>query len=329
MDRDRRLSLTVGAFTLVSLAAFGLTVLFLSAEQGIFRARYGLVAYFDNVQGLLPGAVVRLAGTSVGQVRVVELGARPSGEPAVRVVLQIDESVQQRITRDSAASITTMGLLGDQIVALSIGPVGTEPLENGDEIRTLEPFDMSDMVGKGAKVLDTIQSLETLGASALEQVNSLATNLDATVVDFQAGLGGRRLAESVAGFGEIIAEIQDGDGTLHSLVYEPYEGGAMADLERSVESFANVMSAVEQGDGFLHSLIYASAAEQDVMFQFLEAGAKLNSILGKIDRGEGSLGLLLNDPTLYEELKLLVGGAGRSTVVRTLIDMVTTGDDGT
>ena len=89
------------------------------------------------------------------------------------------------------------------------------------------------------------------------------------------------------------------------------------------------MEAVETGDGFLHSLIYDEAAEQDVLFQFLQAGARMNSILGKIDRGEGTLGLLLNDPTLYEELKILVGGAGRSTVVRTLIDMATPEDGGT
>jgi phospholipid/cholesterol/gamma-HCH transport system substrate-binding protein len=64
-----------------------------------------------------------------------------------------------------------------------------------------------------------------------------------------------------------------------------------------------------------------------MVMQFLEAGARLNSILTKIDAGEGTLGLLLNDPTLYEELKRLVGGAGRSTVVRSLIDMVAPAED--
>ena len=49
--------------------------------------------------------------------------------------------------------------------------------------------------------------------------------------------------------------------------------------------------------------------------------ARLNSILAKVDRGEGSLGLLLNDATLYEDLKILVGGAQRSTLVRALIRM--------
>ena len=41
----------------------------------------------------------------------------------------------------------------------------------------------------------------------------------------------------------------------------------------------------------------------------LAAGGRLNSILDKIDQGQGTLGLLLNDPTLYEEVKVLVGGA--------------------
>jgi phospholipid/cholesterol/gamma-HCH transport system substrate-binding protein len=68
-------------------------------------------------------------------------------------------------------------------------------------------------------------------------------------------------------------------------------------------------------------MIYDSPTEQDIVLQALQAGARLNSILGKIDRGEGTFGLILNDPTLYEELTLLVGGANRSRVVRALINL--------
>ena len=56
MDRDRGLSLRVGAFVVAALAALAAIVLSLSAEQGLFRARYPLVAYFENVQGLVAGA---------------------------------------------------------------------------------------------------------------------------------------------------------------------------------------------------------------------------------------------------------------------------------
>ena len=258
----------------------------------------------------------------------VQLAQRPDGEPAVRIDVEVDDAVSERITSDSVARIATVGLLGDQIVEISIGTLGAEPLGDGDEIATLEPFDLSQVVSRAPALIDTIQSIEIRGSAALQQIELLAGNLNQSVEQFQAQQGARSLAESLRGFRDIITEVQEGDGALHALVYDPYEGTAVANLDRAVESFANVMQAVEEGDGFLHSLVYEDETEQDMLFQLVEAGARLNSILAKIDRGEGTLGLLLNDPTLYEELKLLVGGAGRSTVVRTLIDMVTTDENG-
>ena len=73
MDRDRRLSLTVGAFALVSLAALAFAIVSLSTRSGVWAPRYRLVAYFDNVQGLIAGAPVWLAGRPVGRVESVEL----------------------------------------------------------------------------------------------------------------------------------------------------------------------------------------------------------------------------------------------------------------
>ena len=83
--------------------------------------------------------------------------------------------------------------------------------------------------------------------------------------------------------------------------------------------FEAILVEVRTGNGILHELIYEDTSEQDLIVEVLEAGARLNSILSKIDDGEGSLGMLLNDPTLYEDLKVLVGGAQRSAVVRSLI----------
>jgi len=309
MERDRRLSLTVGGFAFVALAALVVAILSLSARQGIFRARYGLVAYFDNVQGLVSGAAVRLAGTQVGQVETVRLSLRPGGQPAVKVMLQIDERVQQRIRGNSLAQITTVGLLGDQIVEISIGTSDSVVLTDGSEIQTLDPFDLNVMVSKGGVALDAIESL--------------ANNLNATLEEFRQEAGGRKLAESLSGLNEIISEVQEGEGMLHTLIYEPYEGGAVASAEGAFASLADILEEVEEGNGFLHTLVYDEPGEQDLLLQVMEAGARLNSILTKVDRGEGTLGLLLNDPTLYEELKILVGGAGRSTLVRSMINMVT------
>ena len=48
MEGNRRISIIVGAFVLLGLAALALTILSLSSQQGVFRDRYRLVAYFDN-----------------------------------------------------------------------------------------------------------------------------------------------------------------------------------------------------------------------------------------------------------------------------------------
>jgi phospholipid/cholesterol/gamma-HCH transport system substrate-binding protein len=309
MDRDRRISLTVGLFALVSLSLLAVAILSLSERRGIWRPRYQLVGYYADVSGLVPGAAVWLAGKRVGIVERVGFGERPdTGEPALKVVLQIDRDVQERIRTTSQARIATVGLLGDQIVAISMGSAEGTVLRNGEEIPTLSPYDINQLVSRGA--------------SALEGVDALARNLNKAVVGFGDEMGGRRLADALIGLAQIVEEVRDGDGLLHSLIYDQYEGEGIASIESSLALMENILREIDQGEGVLHSLIYDPAGEQDLVLQFLEAGARMNSILAKIDAGEGTLGLLLNDPTLYEEVKLLVGGANRSTMVRGLITLI-------
>jgi phospholipid/cholesterol/gamma-HCH transport system substrate-binding protein len=307
MDRDRRLSLTVGGLVIASLATLAVAILSLSEQRGIFSPRYRLVAYFDNVSGLIHGAPVWLAGTPIGQVESVALGARPSGEAAVEVVLLVDESVRDRIRSDSLAAIGTVGLLGDRYVEISVGSATGEVLADGRELATVSPLDLNVVIDKGAQALDSI--------------NRLTTDLSGAVVAFDEAGGSKSLAASIAAAGDIVSEVRQGQGLLHSMIYDEYEGGGVQSIERSLVTLESILHEIRHGDGVLHSLIYDSPQEQDVVLEALQAGARLNSILAKIDRGEGSLGLMLNDPTLYEELKLLVGGANRSAVVRALINL--------
>jgi phospholipid/cholesterol/gamma-HCH transport system substrate-binding protein len=308
MDRDRRLSLSVGAFALVSLLAFMFAIVTLSTRTGVWAPRYRLVAFFDNVQGLIGGAPVWLAGRPVGRVESVSFGLRPEGQAALRVVVQVDREVQERIRSDSVATIGTIGLLGDRYVEISIGTQQGRPLADGAELATFTPVDLSAVIAKGTQALDSIAAL--------------ADNLNHVVERFGEEGGGKALASSVGAFSKIVAQIQDGEGLLHSLIYDEYTGGGVESIERSLETLENILHEIDQGEGILHSLIYDAPTEQDLVLEALEAGAHLNSILAKIDRGEGTLGLAVNDPTLYEDLKLLIGGAQRSEVVRGMIRLL-------
>jgi phospholipid/cholesterol/gamma-HCH transport system substrate-binding protein len=295
----------VGAFALLSLVALAVAILSLSTRSGVFAPRYRLVAYFDNVQGLIAGAPVWLAGRPVGRVESVSFGQRPEGRAALEVVLQIDRDVQERIRTDSVGTIGTIGLLGDRYVEVSIGTQAGSPLADGAQLATLTPVDLASVVAKGTQ--------------ALHSIATLADNLNRVVAGFDEEGGGQSLASSVSAFRSMVSQIQDGKGLLHSLIYDEYTGGGVESIERSLASFESILHEIDTGDGILHSLIYDEPTEQDLVLEALEAGARLNSILAKVDRGDGTLGLIVNDPTLYEELKLLVGGANRSAVVRGMI----------
>jgi phospholipid/cholesterol/gamma-HCH transport system substrate-binding protein len=313
MDRERRLSLVVGAFFLLALMGFAVIVLSLSTRTGVWEEHYELVARFGDVQGLIASAPVRLAGMRVGQVKRVSFDISNPDRPGLLVSMQINESVRERIRSDSIASIGAAGLLGDRVVDVSLGTSNGEPLEPGSEIPSVDPLDIYVTIDKGARALDNVATL--------------ASNLNDLVEAFDRDGGGKRLAESVGAVGDLIGDVRTGDGLLHTLIYESYEGSAVGNLEGSLASMNGILDEVATGNGLMHSLIYDDKTEQEVVVEALEAGARLNSILAKIDRGEGTLGLILNDPTLYEELKILVGGANRSGVIRTMIRLMSDDDD--
>jgi phospholipid/cholesterol/gamma-HCH transport system substrate-binding protein len=311
MEGSRRLSVVVGGFVIVCLGLFAAAILSLSKESGIFTPQYELIAHFDNVQGLLPGAPVWLSGKDVGQVESVSLETAGREHP-MRVVLRIQSDVQDRIRADSVAIIGTIGVLGDAYVEVSVGSVDTQMLLTGDEIRAESPINLNEAMAKGAVALDNIATL--------------AANLNDIVAGFSERDGGTKAAQAVEAVSDIMLEIEQGQGILHSLVYDSYSGGGIESVQRSLGTLESLLVEVKEGRGVLHSLIYDAPTDHDIVMKIFEAGAHLNSILAKVDGGEGTLGLLVSDPTLYGDLKILVGGAQRSTVVRSLIRMSVDGE---
>ena len=313
MERDRRLSLVVGAFFLLALGGFAVIVLSLSARTGVWTRQYELVARFRDVKGLVGSAPVRLAGKRVGQVKSVRFDVRDPEHPGLLVAMEITREVQERIRTDSVATIGSAGLLGDRVIEISLGTQRGEMLRDGDELASVDPLDLNVTIDKGARALDNVANL--------------AANLNSLVEEFDEESGGKRLAESVASFSDMVVQVQEGEGLLHSLIYDTYEGTGVQSIEGALVTLERILLEIDQGEGILHALIYDKPTEQDLVLEALEAGAHLNSILAKIDRGEGTFGLMLNDPTLYEEIKILVGGANRSRVVRGMIRMMSQDGD--
>lgn len=123
--------IAVGIFVAAGIAALfmlAMKVSNLSAfgdEQG-----YRVTARFDNIGGLKVRAPVRVGGVRIGHVTSIAYDDK-TYEAVVDMVLQ---SKHSRLPRDTAASIYTAGLLGEQYIGLEPGGA-SEYLTEGDQIK--------------------------------------------------------------------------------------------------------------------------------------------------------------------------------------------------
>jgi phospholipid/cholesterol/gamma-HCH transport system substrate-binding protein len=101
---------------------------------------------------------------------------------------------------------------------------------------------------------------------------------------------------------------------LASLNQDNRTGRLVDNLDRSAASLARLSQKLESGEGSLGAMIVGG--EKDELAKSL---ASLRRILQKIDKGDGTLGALVNDASLHEDLRILLGGAQRSQAVRFLI----------
>ena len=137
-----KIEVSVGAFVIVGVLA----LIYLSFTLGGFHLNgrdYVLSARFASVGELKPGATVKLAGVSVGEVKRISLV-----EFSAEVEFVLDDGL--KLPDDTIASIQSAGLLGDSYVSLS--PGGSEhPLASGARItRTEAAVSLSELVSKYA-----------------------------------------------------------------------------------------------------------------------------------------------------------------------------------
>ncbi len=126
----KSLDVWVGLFVVLGAAA----LLFLALKAGnmstlSFGKSYDVVARFDNIGGLKPGAPVKSAGVVVGRVESI---AFDNKKFLARVTLRIDKTYQ--FPTDTTASILTSGLLGEQYVGLD-GGGDDKILNDGDQMK--------------------------------------------------------------------------------------------------------------------------------------------------------------------------------------------------
>jgi phospholipid/cholesterol/gamma-HCH transport system substrate-binding protein len=320
--RQFALQIRIGGFILAGLGVFFAIIYLLGAQARYFERKYDLIAEFTQVGGLLHGATVRLAGVQIGRVTNVELPSQAGGK--VRVTLTIAKRFSDRIRKDSEVRIVTQGLLGDKLVEISIGSLASPPAKPGDLLASREPYETEQVIAEAADTLTKIKQFATTLNAAVErvdrsgtvdQIGRLATTLSGVVerVD-RSGAVDRigRLATRLGGVVErldragtlddvaaaaksarrISAEVEQGKGLLHALIYEEPE--ALRRLNALLQSTQEVLARAQGGDNAVS--VFLSPESGRAARSLLAAMDALGRGAEKPGAGEGLLSTLLFDP---------------------------------
>lgn len=287
--------LKVGLIVLVASVVL-VTLLFLmtsSAGLGIFSHKLTITTYFENSAGLKAGAAVNLQGVTIGTVKTVTVVATPDRKlTPVKVVMKLNEKYADELRKDSKASLTTIGVLGDTVVDINsqfaVGP----PLRDGDELKTLETPSLTDVV-KASQ--GTIESLNVI----LAKMNAIVDNL-------QTGKGSigqlinnpdlyNKLNGTVDELHKLTVNLNKGKGTIGKLISDDSLYNRLNETTAKLQDITNDLDA---GKGSAGKLL-----KDPSLYDNLNSTLKhANSLMAEADAGKGGLGLLIKDPNFRKQL---------------------------
>jgi phospholipid/cholesterol/gamma-HCH transport system substrate-binding protein len=270
----------VGSLAIVAVTLLILGFNFLNGEE-LFQTSYTLTARYKNIDGLIPGNKVVINGLQVGSVKDLKLDQK-TGLIFATFTLKKDILVPA----DSKAMIYASDLLGAKSVAIIMGKE-KKILKDGE------------MVGDSiAETLSNKVMTEVLPLK--DRFDALLINVDALVTNLRTVLSDKNKA-NIEGTLEQINHLTHG---LDSILSKT--NGIAGDMKVLSSGLANQSANIEKTTKNITKFSDTLAASSGTLKQTLEKANEsmlsLKSVMAKLDKGEGSAGLILNDKKLYENL---------------------------
>lgn len=286
MKAENKRSVIVGIFVFIGIAILVTGVLTLGGQQKKFVKAIELRAVFDDIGGLQTGNNIWFSGVKIGTVKKINF----YGESQVEVLMNVEEEVVEFIRKDSKATLSSDGLIGNKIIVIYGGTTMAPPVENGDRLESVMP-------------LDTDQMMETLQVNN-ENLVDITADLKVLTSKLAEGEGivGAVMTDSVLAenFRRIITNLTVASTNSNRMLAELNEFTQKLNQEGNLfNDLVTDTSMVSQIKTTLSSL-QGAAANSEQMTEELKA------ITDKFNDGDNAIGVLLNDPQFAEDLKSLM-----------------------
>ncbi|HXV18026.1 MAG TPA: MlaD family protein [Gemmatimonadaceae bacterium] len=275
----KRDDVLVGIVMAVALTVAILGSLWL-ARGGLSKG-YPLYAKFPWSSGLKQGQPVLLAGVNVGYVDEVQL--RQDGT----VLTTFRVGKEYKVPQGTVATVVANGIFGDMAIALT--PKGPNP-------NSIPPEDTIPVGPSAPGIAQITGKADSIATS----VNALTTALNKELV---ASGGVTDLRKTLASSNQLMLNMNRLVSEFSTIAAEQNRQLTMTQV-----SLRRATTGIDSAkiDSTLTNVRETSAHMAALTADFRQTSLKLDSILSKANTGSGSVGLALNDPGAYNDVRQLI-----------------------
>ena len=260
--------------------------------KDIFSRQLIFYAVYDDVTGLIESNPVSLNGVNIGQVNRIRFMPDGSGRILVENIIRRDVVIPD----NSTSILTGMSLTGTREIIISLGD-SPNLISDGDTLKSSQQASLQDEVSQ-------------LVAPIKQRADELFVQVDSVMIVFQAIFNEQTRRNIVSSFESIqntLYNLEQTTETLDKTIDE--ESTRLSTILSNAESISSnlqnnneLISNIIQNFSSISDSI-AAANLQQTLAHTEESLASLSAILDRVNKGEGSLGLLVNDEELYNNMQ--------------------------
>jgi phospholipid/cholesterol/gamma-HCH transport system substrate-binding protein len=326
MSEARSIEVKVGALILIALVLLGGFVLLLGGLS--LEKTYRLYVDFDNPGGLLAGAAVRIGGVKVGSVKDLQfLGGKVDPKTGRRIVVRteiaVEKRVQDSIHQDADFYVTAQGVLGEQFLAINPGSPDKPQLEEGAEVKGIDPPRLDLFLAKAYELLDTtvegiknnrvtlgdiidntdgiLKGLNLIVSGNRERIERTLANVEDISVEAKQlthdartnYVDNPKVLQTVDRVNDLVARIHEDSGPM------------LKDAREALANLNRVSATV--GDPQEQEKIRKAIADVAQLAERANAtAADAQAIAAHIKSGKGTVGALVMDEEIYDDMQEMV-----------------------
>jgi phospholipid/cholesterol/gamma-HCH transport system substrate-binding protein len=326
---DRVIQFRVGVMVLATAIIAGILVVLFGDLPSLVQSTYVLRMNFSDARGVSSGTPVRKNGILVGRVSSVMLDERGG----VSVTADIDSYVP--VYRDETPRVAST-ILGDAEIELVAGRIvpPRQPVTSDEVLRgSVSKDPLSSFSALEPKVTASLESL----TRASEAVAALSMNLEKTFVkdDIQLDRTVEKLDTALDTFTLAMNNVNDivGDAQARKRLKDSINAlpDVLVDLRESVGGISSTIETADRNLQNLEGLSKPLGERGESMVQGIDRAInRLDTVLVQaatftqaLNESQGTLGKLVRDPQVYNDLAQAAGNVNRLTQdLRPIIDDV-------